>query len=130
MAARKDVGLMAPYGAQTKILAEPPQARLTNEESRRARASLNQSLSYKREHRMDPSGRPAAAGSKRILVFFQKNQYNTRPATQSRARCTHATASIGRPLLPGEILARGWFLSYNFSLSDFRAHAPLTEAEA
>ena len=44
MAARKDVGLMAPYGAQTKILAEPPQARLTNEESRRARASLNQSL--------------------------------------------------------------------------------------
>ena len=116
MAARKDVGLMASYGAQTKILAEPPQARLTNEESRRARASLNQSLSYAR--------------SKRVLVFFQKNQYNTRPATQSRARCTHATASIGRPLLPGEILARGWFLSYNFSLSDFRAHAPLTEAEA
>lgn len=43
MAARKDVGLMAPYGAQTKILAEPPQARLTNEESGRARASRNQS---------------------------------------------------------------------------------------
>lgn len=50
MAARKDEGLMAPYGTQTKILAEPPQARLTNEESGRARASLNQSLSYKREH--------------------------------------------------------------------------------
>lgn len=45
MAARKDVGLMAPYGAQTKILAEPPQTRLTNEESGRAQASLNQSLS-------------------------------------------------------------------------------------